>query len=184
MLTELAGRELQTAVEDFRRRVAQEMASRGKTTFKNPSGLERPGDNYEADTPSGLLSIVITSADEDPTRYIHAVTLNPTHILNPTLRLNLSRSVHGGGRTSTVVARDSVSKTRYLLHRGDITVHKKRMRRMEVIEYFERCDSVVEVHDGDRKYRAVRVADLDAPSLFDDIALFLRRLNDLKMPHR
>ena len=180
MYTQVVGRELHEAVDGFRQRIARDLALRGAGTFRNPDGLQRTGKNYDLETSYGLLSIIVAPVDEHPTKYIHAATLDGSHYLGRPLRLNISKQVDGSGHTGTVVVTEGRTGRLYICNSGKLTIQKSPLPRAEVLSYFERFGSVVDVSNARRVDRAIMIANLTADSLFEDIARFLKRVIELK----
>ena len=180
MLTQVVGRELHDAVEGFRRRIARELALCGAGTFRNPDGLQRTGKNYQVETSYGMLSIIVASIDEHPTKYIHAVTLDGKHYLGRPLRLNISKQVDGSGQAGTVIVTDGSAGPLYICNTGRLTIQKRPLPRDEVLNYFDGFGSLVDVSNGPRRFQAVTIAQLTSDNLFEDIARFVKRVIDFK----
>lgn len=182
MLTEITGNELRDAVDAFRQRIRTELFQRGKRSFSFPGGGSGEGDNYELDTPHGLLSIIIVADEPHLNRYLHLINLDQTSdVVASDTEINIPKGLDR--RISTLLAKDTGH--RYICNRGRLTVHMGSLKKSVVLEHFEEMyGSMVRVREGSKIDSVIRVADLAAKSLFDEIALFTRRIKNFKMQFR
>jgi len=185
MFTEVSNDEIRKAITAFRDRIARELPPGGVGAFRHPGGDTREGARYDGATKYGLLTIFVIPDDAEPTRYIHGININRPNARDATLRLSTSKAVDGIGKASTVAVRERGTNELWMCHLGDIRVHRDRPRRAVVLDYFHRRHhSVVNVDSKRKPYPAIKIGALESPSLFDDIALFAKQMEQLKAEYR
>ena len=179
MLSEISGNELHRAVEYFRQRIRSELSGKGKRRFSFPGGGSGEGDNYELNTPYGLLSIIVY----DETRgYIHFINLDqPNNVVASDIEINIPRELNR--RAATLLAKDSGHL--YICNRGLFTVHMKRLKKSVVIDHFSsNYQNIDQVVERNKINSVIRIADINSKSLFAEIAQFTQQVKDFKEQFR
>lgn len=179
MLSEISGNELHRAVEYFRQRIRSELSRRGKRRFSFPGGGSGEGDNYELDTPYGLLSIIVY---DETSRYIHFINLDqPNNVVASDTEINIPKELDR--RIATLLAKDLGHL--YICNRGRFTVHKRPLKKSIVINHFSlKYENIDTVSEKNKIISVIRIADINSKSLFADIALFTRQVKEFKEQFR
>jgi hypothetical protein len=182
MLTSMVGIELTKAVEDLRLSIRSEMSPRGKRRFQFPGGATGEGENFEKHTSSGLLSIIVVSDQDHLNRYLHFINLDPPRdVVASDTEINIPKGTDR--RISTLLAKDN--ERRYICNRGRITVHMRSLKKSVVLGYFSTEFNVVsQVNESGKTDDAILVAEIGSRSMFEDIALFTKRLKEFKLRYR
>jgi hypothetical protein len=181
MFTEISGNELRQSVDDFRRRIRAEMSLKGKRPFSFPGGTSGEGDNYELHTTQGLLSIILVDDERHLNRYMHFINLDqPNNIVASDTEINIPKGLDR--RISTLLAKN---QRRYICNRGRLTVYRGSLKKSVVIDHFSKTyNNVIQITKNNKIDTVIRVADLDAKDLFEQIALFTRQIKIFKNQFR
>ena len=177
-LYEIQGIELVESVLDFRNRIKNEMIFTGKRTLSFPGGASENGDNYRFDTSYGILTITVVPDRDIFNRYFHFINLDqPEGIVASDIEINIPK-VHGK-HTATLLSKKQGH--RFICNRGRFTVYMAALKNSVVLNHFASTYGNVEELNEDGKLKPViRIADLDAEDLFDQIALFTHQMKDFK----
>jgi hypothetical protein len=181
-LTEIQGVELEQSVKDFRDRIKAEMIFQGKRTLSFPGGICESGDNYKIDTSYGVLAITVIADEEKFNRYLHFITLDqPEGIVASDIEINIPK-LHDK-RIATVMAKKQGH--RYICNRGKCTVYMRALKQSVVIDHFDsKYGNAEELKENGKVANVIRIANLDARDLFDQIALFTQQMKDFKRQFR
>jgi len=182
MLTEIIGTELIGAANYVRHKIRTELTRKGKVTCSFPGGDMVSGDNYEIKTPSGMLSITIVPDGVHGSSLIHFINLNkPVGVVASDLEINIPK--YTNRRVSTVLAEEN--GRRYLCSRGKFAVYRSHIPASAAIDYFQKQYGNVEPLIQPKGVRyVIKIADLDAADLFNQIALFTNNVLTFKKQYR
>ena len=182
MLTEIIGMELIEAANYFRHRIRTELTRKGKVTCAFPGGDNVSGDNYEINTPNGTLSITIVLDAVQGSSLIHFINLNkPVGVVSSDLEINIPK--YTNRRISTLLVEEN--GRRYLYSRGKFAVYRSHIPMAEAIDYFKKQYGNVEPLIQPKGIRyVIKIADLESPDLFDQIALFTHNVLTFKKQYR
>lgn len=182
MLTEISGDELHQSVINFRNRIKAELFFTGKRTLSFPGGEKGNGDNYELQTKYGLLSIIVVADDSHINRYMHFITLNQENSQTASdTEINIPK-IHDS-RVSALFAENQGH--RYICNRGKCTVYMRALKMSVVLDHFaEKYGNVVQIQENEKQNSVIRIADLESPMLFEQIAQFTNQIKTFKQQFR
>ena len=182
MYTEINISDIEKSVSLFRNRIKNELVLTGKRVLSFPGGEKGKGDNYEIKTKYGLLSIIVVPDLPNLNRYMHFITLNQeSNQAASDTEINIPK-VHDS-RVSALLAKHQGHQ--YLCNRGKCTVYMRAIRMSIVLDHFAKeYSSVVEIQEKGKTHSVIRIADLESPFLFEQIALFTSQIKAFKAQFR
>jgi hypothetical protein len=167
-------KEVQSAVNQFRRLIIAASETPEKKEMNFPGGGNSMGIEYKIDLKPDPLIINIPEKPWNG-RYPHLFVLNPgkgnyTSDLEINIYLGLNRAVSG----CFVKSEKDIS----ICHRGRFTIFKRAISKSTALSHFE--NKVITIDDGGKTSEVIEIVNLSSPDMTTQLAKFVKEVINFK----